>query len=170
MSPKASPQGAAGADLDGGDGRFGATEPVDYGVLNAVWGALFAVVLAATREQARSGEPIDRAELLPLGAATFALSKVIAREKVGRWVREPFVDERGEERRPRGRRLQHAVGELLTCTRCLGAWSALGLVGLRVASPPTGRTVTAVLATSALNDFLQAGFRYVTAKSNQAED
>ena len=36
-------------------------------------------------------------------------------------------------KRPRGRRLRYAVGELLNCTRCMGAWSALGLVALRAA-------------------------------------
>ena len=44
-------------------------------------------------------------------------------------------------RKPKGRRLRYAVGELMTCTRCMGAWSALGLVALRVHSPPAGRTV-----------------------------
>jgi hypothetical protein len=53
------------------------------------------------------------------------------------------------------------VGELLTCTRCVGAWSALGVVGLRMASPATGRTVANVLAASAANDFLHAGFRWL---------
>ena len=37
------------------------------------------------------------------------------------------------DRKPKGRRLRYAVGELLTCTRCMGAWSALGLVALRAA-------------------------------------
>ena len=45
-------------------------------------------------------------------------------------------------RRPKGRRLRYAVGELLTCTRCTGAWSALGLVALRLHSPAAGRTVS----------------------------
>ena len=38
--------------------------------------------------------------------------------------------------RPRGRRMRYAVGELLNCTRCVGAWSALGLVALRLHPPP----------------------------------
>jgi hypothetical protein len=141
---------------DGGTGR--ATEPVDYATINAVYAALAAGLLYATRERA-SEDPIALQELVPLSAATFALSKVIAREKVGTWMREPFVDQDGHAPRPKGRRLQRAVGELVTCTRCVGAWSALGIVGLRVASPQTGRTVANVLAASAANDWLQAGFR-----------
>jgi hypothetical protein len=73
------------------------------------------------------------------------------------------------ERRPRGRRLRRAVGELITCTRCVGAWSALAVVGLRVADPAAGRTVTNVLAVSAANDWLQAGFKLATAQADRLE-
>ena len=143
------------------------TEPVDYAALNAVYGALLAALVVATRERGRR-EPIETRELVPLAAATFALSKVIAREKIGTWVREPFVEQVDSERRPRGRRLRRAVGELVTCTRCVGAWSALAVVGLRVADPQSGRLLTNVLAASALNDWLQAGFKLLTEQTNAA--
>ena len=74
------------------------------------------------------------------------------------------MDERDGARRPKGRRLRYAVGELLTCTRCTGAWSALGLVALRLHAPATGRTVATVLAASAGNDMLQAGFSWLCAR------
>jgi hypothetical protein len=153
----------------GGDDNGRAVEPVDYAKLNAVYGALFIAVLVGTRSRQESDDPIPVRELLPLGAATFALSKVIAREKIGTWVREPFVEQDDGDRRPRGSRLQRAVGELLTCTRCVGAWSALGIVGLRVADPRSGRLVTNVLAASALNDWLQAGFKTLTSEANKVE-
>jgi hypothetical protein len=144
------------------------TEPVDYATLNAVWGVLLAGVVLATRDRGARNDPISGTELIPLSAATFALSKVIAREKIGSWVREPFVeDEPADGQRPRGRRLRRAVGELVTCTRCVGAWSALGIVGLRLASPSSGRVVTNVLAVSAANDWLQAGFRALCGEANQ---
>jgi hypothetical protein len=142
------------------------TRPADYALLNAVYGALLVGLLAATRGREQASERITGTELLPLGAATFALSKMVAREKIGTWMREPFVEETHSDRRPRGRRLRRAMGELVTCTRCVGAWSGLGLVGLRVLSPPAGRTVTAVLATSAVSDFLQAAFRALTQEAN----
>lgn len=141
---------------------------IGYAKLNAVYGALLSVVLMTTRDRARA-EPIRGPELVPLGAATFALSKVIAKEKVGTWVREPFVDEHRDGRPPREQQgIQKAVGELLTCTRCVGAWSALGLVTLRLASPTAGRTVRNVLVASAVNDFLQAGFNWLQAQCNSA--
>src|SRR4051812_50009211 len=98
-------------------------------------------MVIATRDRTRS-DPITTREMLPIAAATFALAKVVAREKIGTWVRDPFVEVEGGERKPRGTRLQRAVGELVTCTRCIGAWSALTVVGLRMADPPAGRTRT----------------------------
>ena len=86
------------------------------------------------------------------------------KEKVGTWVRDPLVDE--ADRTPKGRRLRYAAGELLTCTRCLGTWTSLGLVGLHAARPREAKIVACVLATAALNDWLQAGFSLLTARTN----
>jgi hypothetical protein len=144
-------------------------EPVDYAKLNAAYAVMFAGVLIAARQRQESDEQIPVRELVPLGAATFALAKVIAREKIGTWVREPFVEQVDGDRRPQGRGLRAAVGELLTCTRCVGAWSALGIVGLRVVEPRSGRIVTNVLAASAANDWLQAGFKMLTSEVNEVE-
>ena len=141
------------------------TEPRDYAALNLVWGALIAALLRATRDPVREAPP--GAEVPVLSLASFALSKALAKEKVGSWVREPLVDEEpGGEKRPKGRGLRFALGELVTCTRCLGTWSSLGIVGLRVARPREGRIVAAVLATSALNDLVQTGFSIACAKAN----
>ena len=117
---------------------------------------------------ARGREPIARGELVPLTAATFALSKLLVHEKVETWPRRPFVEERPDGKRPRGRRLRYAVGELLNCTRCTGAWTALGLIALRTHSPAAGRTVSTVLAVSAGNDFLHSGFTWLCQRADQA--
>jgi hypothetical protein len=133
------------------------TEAADYAALSALYGTL----LAGTAYSARRKPPIPAPELPALAAASFALSKLVVHEKVESWIRRPFVDE--GQRRPKGRRLRYAVGELLTCTRCMGAWSALALVALRLHSPAAGRTVATVLAASAGNDMLQAGFSWLCA-------
>jgi hypothetical protein len=143
----------------------GETRPVDYAAINAVWISLAAAVVAASRGRA-SDDPITTKELLPLAAATFAVSKAVARERIGSWVREPFVEEEDHRQQPKGGRLRRAVGELVTCTRCVGTWSALGVVGLRVLHPEAGRTVANVLAASAGNDWLQAGFKLLTEQTN----
>ena len=139
------------------------TKPVDYAALSAGYGALLGAVVLGAREHP---DPPLREEIPSLALATFALSKLVAKEKVETWVREPFVEDTPQGRRPKGTRLRYAVGELLSCTRCVGAWSSLGLVALRVTRPREAKVVTAVLATSAVNDFLQAGFAWVCARSN----
>jgi hypothetical protein len=143
------------------------TEPVDYAAISATYGALLGTLVLAARDR---GEDLRPAEFLPLGVAAFALTKAISREKVETWVRRPFVEEEHPAgRRPKGTRLRYAVGELLTCTRCLGAWSALGLTALRVTRPRESRVVTTALATSAVNDFLFAAFAWVCAAPGAAD-
>jgi hypothetical protein len=145
------------------------TEALDYAALSALYGAL----LAGTAVTGRGRGPIPATELPGLAAASFALSKLVVHEKVESWIRRPFVDERNGGR-PKGRRLRYAVGELLSCTRCMGAWSALALTALRLHSPAAGRTVTTVLAASAGNDMLQATFSWMcahaTTEQKVAED
>jgi len=137
------------------------TEAVDYAVLSSLYGVLLGTSAVAARGRA----PLPREELPVLAFATFALSKLIVHEKVESWIREPFVEEQPGGRRPKGRRLRYAIGELLTCTRCTGAWTALALVSLRLHAPAAGRTVTTVLAASAGNDMLQAGFSRLCGRS-----
>jgi Protein of unknown function (DUF1360) len=134
------------------------TDARHYALLTGTYGALLGGVVATARRRGSPG--IERGEVPVLAAATFALSKTLVHEKVDTWLREPFVDEdeQADARRPKGRGLRYAVGELLTCTRCTGAWSALALVGLRVAAPEAGRVVVPILAASAGNDFAHAAF------------
>jgi hypothetical protein len=137
------------------------TEAADYAVLSGIYG----VLLSGTALSARGKDPIPHGELPVIAAATFALSKLIVHEKVESWIRQPFVEERPSGSRPKGRRLRYAVGELMSCTRCTGAWCALGLIGLRLHKPATARTVTAVLAASAGSDFLHSGFTWICARA-----
>jgi hypothetical protein len=138
------------------------TETIDYALLSAVYASL----MGGLAYSARGRDPIPRAELVPLAAATFALSKLVVHEKVETWLRAPFVEENADGKRPRGRRLRYAVGELLNCTRCIGAWSALGLVALRMHDPAAGRAATAVLAVSAGNDAFQSAFKLLCERAN----
>ena len=137
------------------------TQARDYAALNLAWAAAVAGLL-----NTNDGEAPEPGELPVLGLAAFAAAKALSKERIGTWIREPLVEPApGGGRRPKGRGLRHALGELVTCTRCVGTWSSLGLVGLRVVRPREGRVVASILAASALNDFLQAGF---TALCNQA--
>src|SRR3954451_9038652 len=102
------------------------TKPIDYATLSAGYGALLGALVVAARNDCEA--PTRSADLPVLGLATFALAKMVAKEKVDSWVREPFLEELPSgERRPKGRRLRYAVGELLSCTGCVGAWGSLAL-------------------------------------------
>jgi hypothetical protein len=113
--------------------------------------------------------PID---LAMLGLATFKASRTVARDEVTSFLRDPFVEgvahEGGEDPVETGD-LRQAIGELVTCTRCIGTWIAAGLTATQVVAPRFGRLVTWTLAAAGANDFLQAGFAGLTHKSNELE-
>jgi hypothetical protein len=117
------------------------------------------------------GEAPAPGELPVLGLAAFAAAKALSKEKIGSWVREPLVEAAPDGgRRPKGRGLRYTLGELVTCTRCVGTWSSLGLVGLRIARPREGRAVATILAAAAVNDFLQAGFTALCNQANRTDE
>jgi len=144
------------------------TKPIDYAALSAGYGALLSALLLTTRDSGH--DPVRPVELPVLGLATFSLAKLVAKEKVDSWVREPFLEERPDgERRPKGRRLRYAVGELLSCTRCVGTWSAMGLIGMRLLRPKEAQVVVPLLATAAINDWLQSGFTALCGTADVAQ-
>jgi hypothetical protein len=142
------------------------TRPANYVLISAVYAAAMAGTAAVSR---RTGETPAGPELLPIGLATFTFTRVLTEQKVEEWLRRPFLEEPSAgERRPRGEGLRYAIGELLSCKRCSGAWVGLGLVALRSASPTAGRLATAVGTVGAVNDASLAGFAWLTARSNAA--
>jgi hypothetical protein len=113
-------------------------------------------------------------DLVVLAGATFKAARTIARDDVTSFVRAPFVEGeagRGEEEEPKQTGgLEQAIGELVTCTRCIGTWAAAGLTATQIVAPRFGRMLTWTLAAAAANDFLQAGFAALTNKSNAREE
>ena len=108
-----------------------------------------------------------------LAAASFKAARTVARDEVTSFVRQPFVRgdaHSGEDEEPvETGGMQQAIGELVTCTRCIGTWMAAGLTAAQILAPRTGRLLTWSLAAAAVNDFLQAGFAALTAKANELE-
>ena len=147
-----------------------ATGPGDYAALEAVFlSGLLGVIGLARRQERAGGGAIERSDLPVLAIATFALADMLAKEKVSTWLREPFVHEGADHKpaAPEGSGIRYAIGELLTCTRCVGTWSALALVGLWTASPAAGRITTSVLGLAGTNDLLQSGFRLLAERTNK---
>jgi Protein of unknown function (DUF1360) len=142
----------------------------NYAALATVFlSGLAGVVVLARRRQFDGASAIQLEELPALALATFALADTVAKEKVSTWLRQPFVVEDAEHHplAPKGHGMRRAVGELLTCTRCIGTWSALVLVGIRTASPVAGRATANVLALAGANDLLQGGFRVLVKRANR---
>jgi hypothetical protein len=117
---------------------------------------------------ARRSPPATALDLVALSAATFKASRTLSQEQVASFVREPFVE--GEEERPAGEGLQRAIGELVTCSRCVGTWVAAGLASTQMVAPRFGRALTWTLGAAAANDFLQAAFSALCAKANELEE
>jgi hypothetical protein len=112
-------------------------------------------------------------DLAVLAAATFKAARTLARDEVTSFIRTPFVEgeaHSGDNEEPvRTGGLEQAIGELVTCTRCVGTWAAAGLATTQILAPRFGRLLTWSLASAGLNDFLQAGFAALTKKSNELE-
>jgi hypothetical protein len=153
-----------------------AHERPPYEAYAAIMGA-FAGGLAAAGALARllgrdpqCQTPLD---LIVLSAATFKASRTLARDEVTSFIRQPFV--RGEAHTGEGEEpveggMAQAVGELVTCTRCIGTWIAAGLASTQILAPRFGRLLTWSLGAAAANDFLQASFAALTAKANEVEE
>jgi len=148
-----------------------------YRAYAAIAGTFMAGLGAVSSIAALRQRPLDElsaADLALLGLATFKASRTLARDRVTSFVREPFVEGEaydGEDERPTHEtELKQALGELVTCSRCVGTWLGAGLASMQILTPRTGRLLTTVLAAGALNDFLLAGFTALTAKANEVEE
>ncbi|MGI8712203.1 MAG: DUF1360 domain-containing protein [Solirubrobacteraceae bacterium] len=144
--------------------------PIDYALINVSYiGALTGVGIVLHRQ--RREIDLSPREAIMLALAAFSVADVFAHERIATWIRRPFDVETADHRpgHPRGQGLRYAIGELMACSRCVGSWSALGLIGLRVASPSASGAVTTVLAAGGANDFLQAMFRILKDRADQLE-
>ncbi|HEY8103080.1 MAG TPA: DUF1360 domain-containing protein [Gaiellaceae bacterium] len=143
-----------------------------YAALVGIFGAGMAGVAAAAALRGKRPEQLTALDLAVLSAATFKASRTVAHEEVLSFLREPFVRgeaHEGDERPIEDGGARQALGELLTCSRCIGMWAAAGVVGLHTIAPRSGRLLTWSLAASGANDFLQAGFSALAARATELE-
>ena len=146
-----------------------------YGAYAAIMGTFVGGLAAAgglaraLRRDAYCNTPLD---LAVLGLASFKAARTITRDEVSSFIRDPVVEgtahEGGEEPVATGD-FRQALGELVTCSRCIGTWAAAGLTATQIIAPRFGRLLTWSLASAGANDWLQAGFAALTHKSNELE-
>ena len=118
--------------------------------------SLASVFLAASGlagARGRGGNALgDPLEIGLTGLAAHRIGRMVAFEKVAEPLREPFTrtvpDESGADDTvvARGRGLQWAFGELLSCPICVATWAALCLSIGRMVLPGPTRFVIRVLA------------------------
>jgi hypothetical protein len=153
------------------------TREPPYGAYAGIMGT-FAGGLAAAGMLARLLGRDPRGEnaldFAVLSAATFKAARTIARDDVTSFIRKPFFQGEagtGEEEVPKETGdIRQAIGELVTCSRCIGTWAAAGLATTQLLAPRFGRLLTWSLAAAGANDFLQAGFVALTSKTNELQE
>jgi Protein of unknown function (DUF1360) len=145
-----------------------------YGSYAAIMGS-FAGLLAAA---GALGRLLDRdpqcqtpLDFAVLAAASFKAARTLSHDEVTSFIRQPFVRghaHSGGEEPVRGG-LEQAIGELVTCTRCIGTWTAAGLASTQILAPRFGRVLTWSLGAAAVNDFAQAAFAALTSKASEID-
>jgi len=111
-------------------------------------------------------------DFVVLSAASFKAARTLARDEVTSFLREPFVKgdaHEGDEDPVESGDYRQAIGELVTCSRCVGTWTAALLASSQVLAPRFGRLLTWSLAAAGVNDWLQAGFAALTETANELE-
>ncbi len=142
-----------------------------YAGIVATFGGLLAAAGAAGRVLDRDPACQTALDYLVLSAATFKAARTLSRDEVTSFLREPFVKgvaHTGDDEEPvESGDLDQAIGELVTCTRCVGTWAAAALAATQILAPRFGRLLTWSLAAAAANDFLQTSFVALNEKSEQ---
>lgn len=137
-----------------------------YALLMGVYGASLAGFLGWRHGRALPVRLTLRDALL-LGVATHKLSRIMARDFVTSPLRAPFVRYEGKRpaaevsESPRGHGLRRAVGDLVSCTFCLGPWVAGALACAHAVRPRETRLVASIFALTTVSDFLHRGYEWV---------
>jgi hypothetical protein len=125
-------------------------------------GSVTALALAQRRSGRSLPERIPAGDLVLMSIGTYKLSRLIAKDRIMAFMRAPFTRLQGESDRPgevseepRGKGLQHAIGELLVCPYCLGQWVGTGMLATYLRDPRVARTVAAAFTIVAGSDLLQ---------------
>ena len=144
-----------------------------YALIMSTFAGGLAAAGAVARTLRRDPQCHTALDFLVLSAAAFKAARTLSHDEVTSFMREPFVRGQahsGEDEEPVEGGMVQAIGELVTCSRCVGTWAAAGLAATQVISPRFGRLLTWSLGAAAANDFLQAGFSALTGKANALQE
>jgi hypothetical protein len=143
-----------------------------YAAITGVFVGGLAVAGVAARLLDRNPACQTPLDFAVLSLASFKAARTLARAEVTSFIREPFVQgdaHEGDEDPVESGDYRQAIGELVTCSRCGGTWTAAGLATTQILAPRFGRLLTWSLAAAGINDWLQAGFAALTERANELE-
>jgi hypothetical protein len=141
-----------------------------YAAIGASFAGLLATAGALGRLLDRDPQCQTALDFAILALASFKAARTLAHDRVSAPMRAPFVEgeaDAHDEVPVRSGGMQQALGELVTCTRCVGTWTAAGLASTQIVAPRVGRLLTWSLGAAAANDLLQAGFTALKGKANE---
>jgi Protein of unknown function (DUF1360) len=127
-----------------------------YAAITGAFAGLLATAGALGRLLDRDPQCQTALDFGVLAAASFKAAHTLSHDEVTSFIRQPV--EGG---------MEQAMGELVTCTRCIGTWVAAALASTQIVAPRFGRLLTWSLGAAAANDFLQAGFAALAGKANE---
>jgi len=125
------------------------------------WASVIGGLLAYAAYSGRLEDRMSTADVALLGITTHKIARIVTRGEVTNFLRAPFTEYEGQanlnevNQKPRGEGLQRAMGELMACPLCIGAWIAGGLrCGLAFA-PRFTRAIEVTFAGLTISDLLQ---------------
>jgi len=137
-----------------------------YAVLMGLYGAAVTAGTVALRRRNRPLPDVRPVDIVLVGVATHKLARRMSKDSVTSPLRAPFTRYEGVSgpaelhEEVRGKGLQKAIGELVSCPFCLSQWVATGFVFGLVAAPKATRLAASVFASLALADFLQFAYAW----------
>lgn len=149
-------QRASGTDAEAQHQENSGRPYAYYGLLIALYNAIFAGFLYIYRRWSHPLERLMPMDFVLLGLATLRTSKLLSEDEVTSVVRRPVIAVEGSERHPRGRGLRWALGKLVLCPTCTGTWVAAFLTYALHLWPRYTRPFLAILAASGIEQFSDA--------------
>lgn len=141
-----------------------------YSVLSATFVTGLTTALALTPSSRLRRRP-SVADIVLIGVATSALSRLVTKDAVTAPWRKPFTEFDGPagagevHEHPRGKGLRHAIGELVTCPFCFAPWAASALFVASVHAPRTTRFIASVLAGTTISNVVNQAYAFLRKSS-----
>jgi uncharacterized protein DUF1360 len=137
-----------------------------YAILTATFASLAGMFAAWVRRSGRGlPERVQPGDLALVTVATHKAARIVAKDRVTSAVRAPFTQPQGAsgpaevDEKPRGSGLRRAVGEMVVCPYCVGAWIGAAFTAGLIVAPRTTRWLATALNVLFGSDVLQIAYK-----------